>query len=280
MPKPILPSEIRPLFRGYWRGPRDAMQVVGAPAVRDLFRLEVTFGKQAGLLRRQDADPDEHVHEGMLQTVQHAARKEGLAMPSDFEDRLDVRPLLRKIFRDRLIDLHREMARREPMTVRWDDARWGSVAAEPEASQRTHPDPPLLATYHSLLDAGTLRLAHALAYGAEHDLHLVDLVVERLRAIHSAEPGLVRPAIETADRLEYWLSNVEHAPAPARSRRALVWILRSTDDTDSNRWQAANKVPAEQALDLLRKWQLRAEACVSQALAVEASKHRLGTLAA
>jgi DNA-directed RNA polymerase specialized sigma24 family protein len=235
------------------------MQVVAAPAVRELFRLEVTCGKQAGILRRQDSDPDEHVHEGILQTVQYATRKEGLAMPLGFEARQDVRPFLRKIFRDRLIDRYRRTARNETLTVRWDNARWGSLAVEAEESPGPAQDPVRVATYEALLDSGALRLTHAIAYGAERDLHLIERVVERLRNGPIADPGLLRSAVETADRLEYWLCNVGNAPAPARARRALAWILRSTDQTDSNQWQARDKASVDSALDLLRKWQFRAE---------------------
>lgn len=259
MAQPILPSEVCSLFRGYWRGERHAMQIVAAPPVRALIRLEVTLGKQARMLRRQDSDADEHVHEGMIQTIAHAAKHQGLAKPADFEQRRDVGPLLRKIVHDRLVDRARRRASREPKTVLWDEHQWSALAYESNPTAPANADAERLVVYEHLLDTGALRLAHALAYGAQHDVGLIELVSQRLRGAHVADAALLRPADETADRLDYWLCNVPQAPAPARARRALAWILRSSDETDSNHWQAMHKSEADRALDLLRTWQERAE---------------------
>jgi hypothetical protein len=139
---------------------------------------------------------------------------------------------------------------------------WSALAYESEEMTASDGDPDRLALYERMLDTGALRASHALAYGAAHDLGLVELISHRLRNVPLGDAGLLRPAEETANLLDYWLCNVPQAPVPARARRALAWILRSTDQTDSNQWQALYKSAAERSLDLLRRWQERGEAVV------------------
>lgn len=252
----VTPYAVRSLFRGHWAGERAALSVLAAPALQAAFRAEVQRGPQARVLRAADPDPDDHVHAGMLDTLTYAAGHRGLAVPDGFWTRGDARPMLVKVFRDRLVDRHRRRWR-ESADV---DALEGAAAPEPGPVRAL--DPARLAEYRARMAAGSLRLGMALAFGAEHDGELVVEVARMLDGGHPVDPAFARSGAETAELLYEWAERVPEGPAPCRARRALAWIVRGQGREGPAAWQAADPGGTTRAMDLLLKWQHRAEAAL------------------
>jgi hypothetical protein len=112
MPQPpIAPTDVRPLLRTHWEGIPRAMAVLMAPPVLAALRSEVRWGPHAERLRRADPDPDEHLHAGIVATLDHASRRGGLAVPAAFWSRSDARPFVAQVFRHRLVDRYRRESR-------------------------------------------------------------------------------------------------------------------------------------------------------------------------
>ncbi len=255
---PIAPTDIRSLFRPHWQGGTTATAVLTAPPVLAAFRNEVRWGPYAERLRRADPDLDEHLHAGIVATLEYAVRGQGLAVPPTFWSRHDAGPFVALVFRHRLVDQYRRDSRL-PVSHNQQKLAWYTAPSPPASAVGPTPRPRLL-EYRRRLDDGSLRIGHALAFGAAHDLGLVQEVVDRLDAGTGPNPGLLRPARETAQLLQEWLEWVPTVPAPCRSRRVLAWIMRAADREGPNAWQARDPAGTTKAMDLLLKWQQRAEA--------------------
>jgi hypothetical protein len=255
---PIAPDDVRSLFRSHWEGAPPAMAVLTAPPVLAAFRREVRWGPHADRLRRADPDLDEHLHAGVVATLEYAVRGQGLAVPPTFWSRRDAGPFVALVFRHRLVDRYRRDSRL-PVSHNHKKLEW--YAAPPPPASAVGPTPrSRLLEYRRRLDDGSLRIGHALAFGAAHDLGLVQEVLDRLEAGTGPDPALLRPARETAQLLQEWLERVPTVPAPCRSRRMLAWIMRAADREGPSAWQARDPAETTKAMDLLLKWQHRAEA--------------------
>lgn len=234
------------------------MEVLTTPPMLAAFRSEIRYGPYADSLRRADSDPDEHLHRGIVATVEYAMAREGLAVPPTFWSRLDARPFVALVFRHRLVDRYRRDSR---LCVIHDPEGLEEYAApRPAAPGAGRSTSTRLRDYRHRLDDGSLRVAHALAFGAAYDLALVQEVVDRLGREPEPDPALLRPPGETAQLLQGWLDRVPPAPVPCRSRRILAWILRAVDREGPGEWQGRDPAATTKALDLLLKWQHRAEA--------------------
>ena len=259
MPQPpIAPNDVRSLFRSHWEGAPPAMAVLTAPPVLAAFRREVRCGPHADRLRRADPDLDEHLHAGIVATLEYAVRGQGLAVPPTFWSRRDAGPFVALVFRHRLVDRYRRESRL-PVSHNHKKLEWYAAPSPPASAVGPTPRSRLL-EYRRRLDDGSLRIGHALAFGAAHDLGLVQEVVDRLDVGTGPDPALLRPARETAQLLQEWLEWVPTVPAPCRSRRVLAWIMRAADREGPSAWQARDPAGTTKAMDLLLKWQHRAEA--------------------
>jgi hypothetical protein len=214
------------------------MAVLMAPPVLAALRSEVRWGPHAERLRRADPDPDEHLHAGIVATLDHASRRGGLAVPAAFWSRSDARPFVAQVFRHRLVDRYRRESR---FRVGHDADLAGECEALPTTASGVGPlSPRRLREYRRRLDDGSLRIGHALAFGAAHDLALVEELVDRLEAGAGSDPALLRPPRETALLLQGWLDRVPTAPVTCRSRRVLAWIVRATDREGPTAWQGVD----------------------------------------
>lgn len=262
----IPPADVRTLFRPFWRGEEAALRVLLSPPLRAALHSEVRFGALSPMLRRSEPDPAETLHAGVLATLDAAVRHEGLTAPEGFWGRADARPFLVKVFRDRLVDRHRRAARQRYVH---DDAAIEAVVSPPSRGRGEAERHARYAAWLAANGPGALRLSHALALGASRDLLLVEAVAEQLAEGLRTDVAFLRPADETARLLEGWLDRVPTAPAPCRARRELAWILRDTGRDGPSEWQRRELGAASRALDLLLKWERRAEASLPAHLLAE-----------